>query len=109
MFFIFLILFIGCAHAQDVDTKVLDEQIKSLDDQAQVLLLQRKTMIEDWKQNDPDMQLLERLKEKTRQQRVIADQANELLKQKEELVKQKEEILKPKEESAELSAEISTP
>lgn len=79
--FIFLIIFSGHVFAQDIAA-----QIQSLDDQAQTILTQRKAMMDDWKKNDPDIQLWERLKAKTAQQRAMADQANELLRQKNELI-----------------------
>lgn len=71
--------------AQDIDA-----QIKSLDDQAQSLLVQRKALLDDWSANDPDIQLWNRIKAKNEQQRALATQADVLMQQKQELVKQKE-------------------
>lgn len=81
MFILLFLLLIVPAYADDIDV-----QIESLDTQAKSLLDQRKALLDDWNKNDPDLQMLKRLREKTDQQRALADQANELLRQKKELI-----------------------
>ena len=83
---LFLLMFSGCAYGQTID-----DQIISIDSQITSTLAQRDAIINN--PDDADIQLLKRLKDKTAQQRALADKANDLRAQKEALMKQKSEIV----------------
>ncbi len=83
--FLLVFLFATPVFADDAT----DTKIATLDSQANDLLAQRQALLDDWKANDPDMKIIERLKLKNKQQRDLADQANALLQQKQALIDEK--------------------